>query len=119
MPLPFRWQKAQYLPQGEWPLTPLVQVLVMQITSSAANVNLDWQLDLFGKITALVNAANAGAMSQAEQLRALQIEVVASVVKGFVSLQGNKQKQQIIALQIEALQQSIAVLRARVEEGVQ
>ena len=39
-------------------------------------------------------------------------------MKGFVSLQGNKQKQQIIALQIEALQQSIAVLRARVEEGV-
>ena len=112
-------QKAQYLPQGGVAVDATrTSIGDANTRQSAANVNLDWQLDLFGKITALVNAANAGAMSQAEQLRALQIEVVASVVKGFVSLQGNKQKQQIIALQIEALQQSIAVLRARVEEGV-
>ncbi|WP_369669586.1 TolC family protein, partial [Enterococcus faecium] len=52
------------------------------------------------------------------QVRALQIEVVSSVVKGFVSYQGNLQKQQIINLQIEALTQSIDVLKARVEEGV-
>ncbi|TMN73232.1 TolC family protein [Pseudoalteromonas sp. S1727] len=112
-------QKAQYLPQGGVAVDATrTRIGDLYSRESAANINLDWQLDLFGKITALVDAANAGAMSQAEQLRALHIEVVASVVKGFVSLQGNKQKQQIIELQIEALQQSIAVLRARVEEGV-
>ncbi|MBB1354549.1 TolC family protein, partial [Pseudoalteromonas sp. SR45-5] len=82
------------------------------------NVALDWQLDLFGRITALVDAANASAMSQAEQVRLLQIEVVSSVVKGFVSYQGNVEKQHIVALQIEALEQSIDVLQARVDEGV-
>ena len=112
-------QKAQYLPQGAVAVDATRSSTGnVNTRQSEANVNLDWQLDLFGKITALVDAANAGAMSQAEQLRALHIEVVTSVVKGFVSFQGNKQKQQIINLQIEALEQSIAVLRARVEEGV-
>ncbi|MBB1311519.1 TolC family protein [Pseudoalteromonas sp. SR41-8] len=112
-------QKAQYLPQGAVAVDATRSSTGnVNTRQSEANVNLDWQLDLFGKVTALVDAANAGAMSQAEQLRALHIEVVTSVVKGFVSFQGNKQKQQIINLQIEALEQSIAVLRARVEEGV-
>lgn len=112
-------QKAQYLPQGGVELSAArsdaPSVFERQ---SSANVALDWQLDLFGRITALVDAANASAMSQAEQVRLLQIEVVSSVVKGFVSYQGNVEKQQIIAMQIEALEQSIEVLQARVDEGV-
>ena len=75
-------------------------------------------MDLFGRVTALVDAANASAMSQAEQVRLLQIEVVSAVVKGFVSYQGNAEKQRIISLQIQALEQSIDVLQARVDEGV-
>ncbi|KPH63481.1 TolC family protein [Pseudoalteromonas porphyrae] len=112
-------QKAQYLPQGGVGIEATRSSLgELNTRQSAANANFDWQLDLFGKVTALVNASNAGAMSQAEQVRALHIEVVASVVKGFVSYQGNKQKQHIIELQIEALKQSIGVLRAQVEEGI-
>lgn len=112
-------QKAQYLPQGG------VAIGVNRSDSvatfdrqSSASLALDWQLDLFGRISALVDAANASAMSQAEQLRMLQIEVVSSVVKGFVSYQGNVEKQNIIAMQIEALTQGIDVLQARVDEGV-
>ena len=67
-------QKAQYLPQGGVAIDATrSSVGDVNTRQSAANVNLDWQLDLFGKITALVNAANAGAMSQAQQLRALHI----------------------------------------------
>lgn len=44
--------------------------------------------------------------------------MVSAVVKGFVSYQGNLQKQQIIEMQIEALEQSIQVLQAQVDEGV-
>jgi outer membrane protein, multidrug efflux system len=112
-------QKAQYLPQGGVNIgaarSDAPSVFDRQ---SSANIALDWQLDLFGRITALVDAANASAMSQAEQVRSLQIEVVSSVVKGFVSYQGNVEKQHIIAMQINALEQSIEVLQARVDEGV-
>ena len=112
-------QKAQYLPQGGVSIgaarSDAPSVFDRQ---SSANIALDWQLDLFGRITALVDAANASAMSQAEQVRSLQIEVVSSVVKGFVSYQGNVEKQHIIAMQINALEQSIEVLQARVDEGV-
>lgn len=112
-------QKTQYLPQGGVNIgaarSDAPSVFDRQ---SSANIALDWQLDLFGRITALVDAANASAMSQAEQVRSLQIEVVSSVVKGFVSYQGNVEKQHIIAMQINALEQSIEVLQARVDEGV-
>lgn len=112
-------QKAQYLPQGGVEVgAAKSDAPSVYDRQSSANVALDWQLDLFGRITALVDAANASAMSQAEQVRLLQIEVVSSVVKGFVSYQGNVEKQQIIAMQIEALEQSIEVLQARVDEGV-
>ncbi len=112
-------QRSEYLPQGNVSIdTTRSSLGDVQSRQSQATVNLDWQVDLFGKVTALVDAANAGAMSQAEQVRLLNIEVVSSVAKGFVSYQGNIQKQQIINLQIDALQQSIAVLKARVEEGV-
>ena len=112
-------QQAQYLPQGGVDVGAKRSGLGdTNSRQSSANVALDWQLDLFGRITALVDAANSQAMSQAEQVRLLQIEVVSSVVKGFASYQGNLQKQQIIEMQIEALEQSIQVLQAQVDEGV-
>ncbi|OLF75083.1 hypothetical protein AWH60_10670 [Pseudoalteromonas haloplanktis] len=112
-------QQAQYLPQGGVEVGAKRSGLGdTNSRQSSANVALDWQLDLFGRITALVDAANSQAMSQAEQVRLLQIEVVSSVVKGFASYQGNLQKQQIIEMQIEALEQSIQVLQAQVDEGV-
>ncbi|MBL0688569.1 MAG: TolC family protein [Pseudoalteromonas sp.] len=112
-------QQAQYLPQGGVDVGAKRSGLGdTNSRQSSANVALDWQLDLFGRITALVDAANSQAMSQAEQVRLLQIEVVSSVVKGFASYQGNLQKQQIIEMQIEALEQSIEVLQAQVDEGV-
>ena len=112
-------QQAQYLPQGGVEVGAKRSGLGdTNSRQSSANVALDWQLDLFGRITALVDAANSQAMSQAEQVRLLQIELVSSVVKGFASYQGNLQKQQIIEMQIEALEQSIQVLQAQVDEGV-
>lgn len=112
-------QQAQYLPQGSVEVGAKRSGLGdTNNRQSSANVALDWQLDLFGRITALVDAANSQAMSQAEQVRLLQIEVVSAVVKGFASYQGNLQKQQIIEMQIEALEQSIQVLQAQVDEGV-
>lgn len=112
-------KRAEYLPQGNIGVSATrTSVGNNQSQQSQGSVNLDWQIDLFGKVTALVDAANAGAMSQAEQVRVLQIETLSSVVKGFVSYQGNLQKRQIITLQIDALLQSIDVLKARVEEGM-
>ncbi len=112
-------QKAQYLPQGGVAIGAKRSDVVSTFDrQSSASLALDWQLDLFGRITALVDAAKASTMSQTEQVRLLQIEVVSSVVKGFVSYQGNVEKQNIIALQIDALTQGIDVLQARVDEGV-
>lgn len=112
-------QKAQYLPQGGVDIaTTRSDVVATYDRQSSASLALNWQLDLFGRVTALIDAANASAMSQAQQVRLLQIEIVSSVVKGFVSYQGNVQKQNIISMQIEALRQGIDVLQARVEEGV-
>ncbi|XPF92859.1 TolC family protein [Colwellia sp. RE-S-Sl-9] len=112
-------QKTEYLPQGGFTVSAKRTSLADTITrQSTANLGMDWQLDLFGRITALVDAANASAMSKAEQLRLLKIEIVSAVVKGYINYQGNIQKQRIINNQIEALKQSIEVLKVRVNEGV-
>ena len=112
-------QKAQYLPQGGVEIAAQRNGLGKSHSrESGANVALDWQLDLFGRITALVDASKSAAISQAEQVRLLQIEVVSSVVKGFVNYQGNVEKQHIVLMQIEALKLSIEVLQAQVDEGV-
>jgi multidrug efflux system outer membrane protein len=112
-------EKSDFLPQGGLEMGAQRTSIADNISrQSSANLALSWQLDLFGRINALVDAANASAMSQAEQLRALQIEVISSVVKGYISYQGNMQKQKIISLQVAALKKSILVLSARVEEGI-
>jgi multidrug efflux system outer membrane protein len=112
-------QEADFLPQGGLEIGAQRTSVADNISrQSNANLAMNWQLDLFGRISALVDAANASAMSQAEQLRALQTQVVASVVKGYISYQGNKQKQHIVNMQITALEQSIEVLEARVQEGI-
>lgn len=112
-------QKAAYLPQGSL-IVGASRNSIDGIISrqSSGNLSANWQFDLFGRISALVDAANANAMSQSEQLRLLKIEVVSAVVKGFISYQGNKQKQEVITQQVDAIEQSIDVLLARVEEGV-
>ena len=63
-------QKAQYLPQGGIDIGSKRSDAVSTFDrQSSAGVSLDWQLDLFGRITALVDAAQASTMSQAEQVR--------------------------------------------------
>ncbi|MBU2869848.1 TolC family protein [Colwellia sp. E2M01] len=112
-------EEAEYFPQGGAYVNGQSTGIGDTITrQSSANLALSWQLDLFGRINALVDAADASAMSQGEQLRALQVEVVSSVVTGYISYQGNKQKLDILNQQIIALEQSIDVLEARVQEGI-
>ena len=111
-------EEAKFLPQGGV-VAGAQRGDVVETTprQSSAYLSLTWQLDLFGRISALVDAAEASAMSQAEQRRLLQIEVVSSVVKGYVSYQGYQRKKQIIEQQVEALEQSVDVLEALFEEG--
>jgi len=111
-------QQAEYLPQGGIELGSSRTSLDSNITRQAsANLAMYWQLDLFGRLSAIVDASQASALAQAEEQRLLHIEVVSSVVKGFVSYQGNLQKQLIVTKQIQALKQSIDVLQAKVDEG--
>jgi len=111
-------QEAQYLPQGGVELSSTRSSADKVISrQSSSNISLNWQLDLFGRLSALVDAAQASALAQVEQSRLLQIEVISSVVKGYINYQGNLQKQQITNEQIKALQQSIDVLQAKVDEG--
>ncbi|MBL4900752.1 MAG: TolC family protein, partial [Colwellia sp.] len=111
-------QQAGFLPQGGVELDSSRSSIDSNISrQSSSNLALSWQLDLFGRLSALVDASEASALAQAEQQRLLHIEVVSSVVKGFVSYQGYLKKQLLVAEQKNALQQSIDVLQAKVDEG--
>ncbi|EWH11430.1 lipoprotein [Catenovulum agarivorans DS-2] len=110
--------KAQYLPQGGLNAEATRASVANQITEEASfGLGLTWQLDLFGRISSLVDAAQAATASAYETQIAINTQVTAGVVRSFIEWQGLTLKQQIVQAQIDALNESVDVLQARVDEG--
>ncbi|WP_199611896.1 TolC family protein [Flocculibacter collagenilyticus] len=112
------YEQHQYLPQGGALVASTKEsVDNVQTESAKAGLGLSWQLDLFGRIDELISAANANALAQAELQRSLYVEIVSGVVQSYLNWHGSNEKHRIIAMQISALEESIEVLKIRVEEG--
>ena len=110
--------QAQYLPQGGLNAEATRASVANQISEEASlGFGLSWQLDLFGRISALVDAAQAATASAHETQIAINTQVTAGVVRSFIEWQGLSLKQQIVEAQVAALKESVDVLQARVDEG--
>ncbi|MFT6472231.1 MAG: TolC family protein [Paraglaciecola chathamensis] len=112
------YEEAQHLPQGGLQVESSRESAANSIDASAnAGANFSWQFDLFGRIAALIKAAEANSFQAQEQKTQLAAEVVSGVTRSFFEWQGNQLKLQIVNQQIAALTESISVLQARVDEG--
>ncbi|WP_440904441.1 TolC family protein [Catenovulum sp. SX2] len=110
--------EAQYLPQGGLNAEATRASVANQISEEASfGIGLSWQLDLFGRISALVDAAHAAKASAYETQVAINTQVTSGVIRSFIEWQGLSLKQQIVQAQIKALEESVEVLQARVDEG--
>ncbi|MDU0355560.1 TolC family protein [Paraglaciecola aquimarina] len=112
------YEEAQYWPQGGLQAAATRESVAGDIDSTARfGANLTWQLDLFGRISALIQAAEANSLQVQQQKHQLAAEVVSGVTRSFFEWQGNQLKRQIVNQQIAAILASIDVLQARVDEG--
>jgi len=113
------YEQAQYLPQGSVDGVVTWEGLDGNSSeSSFLGANTIWELDLFGRISYLVDAAQADVMSATEYRRQVYVEVVSAVVESYLNWQGNTERYRIVSGQIASLENSIQVLQARVEEGI-
>ncbi|MER2494221.1 TolC family protein [Catenovulum sediminis] len=112
------YEEAQHWPQGGVQLQATRQSVQDQLSTNAQfGASALWQIDLFGRISALTDAALANSLQAQEQQIRLLTEVVSGIVRSYFEWQGKQLKLQIVQQQIAALNESIEVLEARVEEG--
>lgn len=112
------YQSDQYLPQGGVSAEIERQKLTGDITNqTSVGLSATWEIDLFGRISSLVNAAQAQTYQAAEARVQLMAEVVTGVTRSYFEWQGNQLKLDLVNAQIAALEESLQVLQARVDEG--
>jgi|GEM_PF-322363 len=84
----------------------------------ALGLAADWQLDLFGRISARIRQAQAGLDNQ-QALRAQSLaDVVSGVVETYIRLMGTEEQLSLLDKQLQLLNQSVDVLQLRVDEGL-
>ncbi|KMT65653.1 TolC family protein [Catenovulum maritimum] len=112
------YEENQHWPQGGLSAETTRQSVNGQISSeSSLGVSANWQIDLFGRLSALVKAAQADSLKAKEQSVLLLSEVITGTNNSFFQWQGNQLKLRILEQQIAVLEESIEVLTARVDEG--
>lgn len=77
-----------------------------------------WELDLFGRIRSLGDAAQAQVLASAEARKAVQLSLVAQVASTHLSLQADEALVAVARDTVASRQQSLGLVRLRVENGV-
>jgi NodT family efflux transporter outer membrane factor (OMF) lipoprotein len=85
--------------------------------SHSAGASLSWELDLFGRVRHGVNARRAEAGAAARDVQAMQVSIVAEVVRSYVELRGLQERLRV-AQENEASQaQTLRLVVAGVDAG--
>lgn len=89
-------------------------------TSSSTSLGLaaSWEIDLWGRAAAGVNAATASARASAADLAAARLSLQATVAQSYFSLRAAEAQQQLLAAVLAAYDESRALTGNRVEAGV-
>lgn len=95
---------------GEGPLATRKQ--------SAAGVSADWQLDLFGRISAAIHHAEATLEQRHYAHQAVMVELVTAVVDSYAQLGGTERELSVLSRQITSIEASVTTLKYRVDEGL-
>ncbi|RTE64290.1 TolC family protein [Amphritea opalescens] len=80
--------------------------------------NFSWQLDLSGRIDALSAAAEAAAQDQQGQYQNMAGELVSSTVRSYLQWQNQSLRLDLTHHQLQALEDSLAILQVQVQEGI-
>ncbi|TAM32728.1 MAG: TolC family protein, partial [Rhodanobacter sp.] len=86
-------------------------------TSYQAGFDASWELDLFGGVRRSVQAAGADLGASEAALQDAQVSLFAEVARNYFALRGTQQRQAIARRNIANQQDTLKVIRARVDVG--
>lgn len=76
-----------------------------------------WEIDLFGRLASLSEAAKAQFLATEENRKAVQISLVAAVATGWFNLQASEAQWQLANQTLATRQESLRLVRLRYENG--
>ncbi|MCS5564490.1 MAG: TolC family protein [Oleiphilaceae bacterium] len=86
--------------------------------SSSVGLTASWEVDLFGRLKALVDAGEANLEVALNNQRAVLKEVPVGVVRAYLEWEAARQRVQLIKADIRALEDTREVMALRVQEGI-
>ncbi|AZZ95246.1 efflux transporter outer membrane subunit [Hahella sp. KA22] len=89
-----------------------------KVEQYSAGGNLSWNLDFFGRVTRLIEAAEAEALSSDAALRNVQVEIIAEVVRVYADLRGAQAQIQVAQRNLENLKSVVDLTEAKYKTGV-
>lgn len=87
-------------------------------SSYSLGLNASWELDLWGRLSGAVDAAQAGVQASAADLAAARLSLQASVAQAYFSLRAAEAQMQLLQETLAAYEQSWRVTRNRYRAGV-
>jgi len=96
----------------------LAGVLGEPFTLYQAGFDASWELDLWGRVSQAVDAANADVAAQAALLGLARLSLASDVARHYLDFRAAQQQSQLLRDDIAAQQQRIELLDARVRAGV-
>ena len=86
--------------------------------SASLGLAASWEVDLWGRVAAGVDAATANARASAGDVAAARLSLQAAVAQSYFSLRAFEAQQQLLAAVLAAYDESRTLTRNRVEAGV-
>ncbi len=80
--------------------------------------DVNWEIDLFGKISRRVEAADARVGSAAENLDDVLLSVYAEVARNYIQIRSAQKRTSLIQQNIELIEKNAAIVKDRVQAGL-
>lgn len=100
------------------PLTRALQATPSTSNDFVAGLNLNWEVDLFGRLRNASVAAKAQAQASAADLAAVQLSLQAELATDFFSLRGDDTTIQLLEDTIKVYDRAFELTRNRYKEGI-
>jgi len=123
----YRIQRAELLPKVDGTIAGSGQGIPQDLTATGKSMTAEqysvglgvsaFELDLFGRVRSLQDAALEQYLATAEARRAVQISLIAEVAAGYLNLAADRDGLQLVRETLKAQEESYQLIKRRLELG--
>ncbi|MDO5651614.1 MAG: efflux transporter outer membrane subunit [Moraxella sp.] len=96
----------------------LAAALATPFTDYSAGFDASWELDLWGRISRSIEAADAGIAEQAALLQGAKLSLTSDIAQSYFALRALQSQTAIAKANIQALEEQTTLLQAQVKRGL-